>query len=439
MRSSSTQPSLARGLSLLWYPVAFAALLGALALAAYTHPQPHEVRLGVVAPTGVTDSLAGRLDTGFPQGFLTTPYASRAQAVDALRHQDIVAAVVAGSPAELLVTSASSSIRASYLEQTLPAVLAREGWRGPPTVTDVVPRLTPDATGNAAMFWGLPLLVVGFIASILLLQFATWSLARRAGVIAVVGALSSAAVFAIATGMDVLPVRPLLLGYGFVLTQAIAWLCSGIAPFAKQYFVVVSGTFVLILGIPSAGGTVPTDLLPDVPRWLGAFMPLSQTIALGRSTAYFHDHGALRPLLILLGWTVLGAGLMLAGEWRARAHRRAAHAEQARAASATEAPVRPGATLVGKIHTIGGLPIRGATVTALSPAGPAWSGTTADDGRFELTDLPFGALHVAVVAPHSEPEFSTVVIHRRHPRVRHDVVLVDWSEPVAAVAESHAV
>jgi hypothetical protein len=437
----STQPSLARGLSLLWYPVVFAALLGALALAAYTHPQPHEVRLGIVASPAATDSLAGRLDTRFPQGFLTTPYASRAQAVDALRHQDVVAAVVSGSPAELLVASASSSIRATYLEQTLPPVLAQEGWRGPPTVTDVVPRRAQDATGNAAMFWGLPLLVVGFITSILLLQLATWSLARKAGVIAVVGALSSASVFAIATGMDVLPAKPLLLLYGFVLTQAIAWLSSGIAPLAKQYFVAVSGTFVLILGIPSAGGTVPTDLLPDVPRWLGAFMPLSQTIALGRSTAYFHDHGALRPLLILLGWAVLGAALMLGGEWRARAHRRAVHAEQARhaRASAAVSEARPGATLVGTIHTTAGLPVAGATVTALSPAGPAWSGTTATDGRFELTELPFGALHVAVVAPHSEPEFSTVVVHHRHPRVRHDVVLVDWSEPVAAEAASHAV
>jgi hypothetical protein len=361
------------------------------------------------------------------------------QVVDALRHQDVVAAVVDGSPAELLVTGGSSSVRATYLEQALPPILAQEGWRGPPTVTDVTPRRGQDVTGNAAMFWGLPLLVVGFIISILLLQFATWSLTRKAAAIAVVGALSSAAIFAIATGMDVLPAKPLLLVYGFVLTQAIAWLSCGIAPFAKQYFVVVSGTFVLILGIPSAGGTVPTDLLPDVPRWLSEFMPLSQAIALGRSTAYFHDHGALRPLLILLGWAVLGAALMLAGEWRTRAHRRAIHAAQARHARAAEPPAGPGATLVGKIHTTAGLPIEGATVTALSPTGSSWSGTTAGDGRFELTDLPFGALHVAVVAPHSEPEFSTVVIHRRHPQVRHDVVLVDWSEPVAAAVESRVV
>lgn len=50
MRHARPQPGLARGLTLLWFPVFFAAVLGVLALASLTQPRPHEVRLGVVAP-----------------------------------------------------------------------------------------------------------------------------------------------------------------------------------------------------------------------------------------------------------------------------------------------------------------------------------------------------------------------------------------------------
>jgi hypothetical protein len=293
------------------------------------------------------------------------------------------------------------------------------------------------------MFWGLPLLVAGFIASILLLQFAAWSLPRKLTAVAIIGALSSAADFGIAIGMHLLPAQPLLIVYGFVLIQAISWIALGMAPFVKQFFVVVAATFVIGLGIPSAGGTVPADLLPDVPRWLSTIMPLSQTISLGRAAAYFDGNGTMRPLLILMGWALFGAVLVGVAEWRVRAHRLAVTAREAAEAARVArqaAPRHPHEdhTVSGKIHSFDGQPVRGATITALSPAGPAWSATSQEDGTYQITGLPPGALYVAVVAPHSEPAFNTVVIHRHQAHARHDVVLVDWAEPVAAAAESHA-
>lgn len=441
MSSRGSQPTLARGLSLLWFPIAFAALLSVLALSAYTHPKPHGVTLAVVAPASAARSLAGRLDAMFPEGFRTQQYASRQEATGAIEHQRADAAVVedAGDP-KLLVATAGDYIRATYLEQLLPSVLAQEGWGRAPTVEDVVPRNANDVTGNAMMFWGLPLLIVGFIASILLLQFAAWSLSRKIIAIAAIGAVSSAAVFAIATGMKVVPAEPLLMMYGFVLIQAISWIAIGMAPFVKQFFVAVAATFVIVLGIPSAGGTVPADLLPDVPRWLSAIMPLSQTISLGRAAAYFDGHGTAQPLLILLGWMLLGAALVLAAEWRARAHRAALAAHESAEASMRTTPehAHRDHTVSGKIHTFDGQPVRGATITALSPAGPTWSATSQPDGTYTMAGLPFGSLYVAVIAPHSEPAFNTVVIHRHQAHVRHDVVLVDWEEPVAASAQSHA-
>lgn len=443
MRHARPQPSLARGLSLLWFPVFFAAVLGALALASFTQPAPHEMRVGVVASPADADALAGRLDALYPEGFVTTTYASVLDARDAIVHQDVVAAVVDRAPdAELLVASGSSNTRATYLAKVLPPILAAQGWPGTPTVTDVVPRRSDDATGNAMMFWAMPLMVTGFVTSILLLQLAAWSLVRKSTVIAIIGALASLSLYVTAALLDVLPSEPLLLVYGFLLTQAVAWLTTGSAPFVKQFFLPVTATFVLVLGLPSATGTMPTDLLPAIPRWLSEVMPLSQAIRLGRATAYFHDHGSLTPLLILFGWAVLGAALMVFGERRTAHHHRLAVLAQQEAASTPaplDGPDQGGqAGIAGTIRTLGGLPVTGATVTVLSPGGRIWSGTTDPDGAYVISGLPVGVVHVAVTAPHAEPELSTVVIHQRHPRVRHHVVLADWEAPVFEAAESAA-
>lgn len=317
MRRSTAHRS-GEGIPLLWFPAVFAALLGALALNAYTNPRPHGMQLGVVASTVDANSLTAQLNESIPDGFNTHRYNTPEAAEDGIRKQEIVAAVIRNpGSTELLIATAASKIRANYLEQTLGSALAEEEWPTPVDVTDVVPLRPQDATGNAMMFWGLPLLVAGFLASILLLPYSTWSLARKMTTIAYIAAASSAAVYGLAVCMQLLPSQPLLLVYGFTLAQTIAWLCIGIAPFARRYVLVVTATFVLVLGIPSAAGTVPTDLLPVVPRYLSKVMPLAQTISLARASAYFGGHGFLRPLSMLLGWALLGALLLVLAERRA--------------------------------------------------------------------------------------------------------------------------
>lgn len=427
------QPSLARGLSVLWFPVAYAILLGALALNAYTHPRPHDVSLGVVGSGASVTALADQLHDEFPGGFAVRRFATAQDAVAGIRQQEVVAAIVA-SPrsSQLLVTSASDYVRTAYLEKLLPPQMARAGLGGAPVVKDVVPRRAADVTGNAMMFWGLPLLVIGYLTSVLLLPFAAWSLTRKVVAIALIGAASSAAVFAIAVLMRLLPAQPLLIVYGFLLTQAIAWICTGISPFLRQFFIMAAVTFVLILGSPTSGGTVPADLLPDVPRWLNAFMPFAQTIALGRAASYFNGHGTFEPLAILVGWAALGAGLMIAGERHIR-HRRAAQvAEERRDATSGGSPSEVAGPanheLVGTVRTFDGASVEGATVTVLNAAGRNWSGATDAAGSYRISGLPEGQLYAAVVAPHSEPDFSSIAMHRHTAQARHDVALVDLDE-----------
>ena len=92
------------------------------------------------------------------------------------------------------------------------------------------------------------------------------------------------------------------------------------SPKCSQYFLPVALTFVLILNVPSAGGTVPPDLLPTRLRFLSNVLPLAQGVKITRSVVYFDGAELLGPTLILVGglsslWPPLSSA-------RRRTHRR---------------------------------------------------------------------------------------------------------------------
>jgi uncharacterized phage infection (PIP) family protein YhgE len=103
----------------------------------------------------------------------------------------------------------------------------------------------------------------------------------------------------------VLPDKPVLLFYAFFLSQVFGQLLLGAAQLLKQYFLPVALTFVLILNVPSAGGTVPPDLLPTGLRVLSNVLPLAQGVKITRSVAYFDGAELLAPTMILVGWAIV--------------------------------------------------------------------------------------------------------------------------------------
>jgi hypothetical protein len=82
--------------------------------------------------------------------------------------------------------------------------------------------------------------------------------------------------------------------------QSVSWAAR--SPKCSQYFLQVALTFVLILNVPSAGGTVPPDLLPTGLRFLSNVLPLAQGVKITRSVVYFDGAELLGPTLILVGW-----------------------------------------------------------------------------------------------------------------------------------------
>jgi hypothetical protein len=148
--------------------------------------------------------------------------------------------------------------------------------------------------------------MVGIITVLVLLQRApTWSIEHRAVAVVGMGAVGSVAAYITVVNLDALPSKPELLFYAFFLSQVFGQLLLGAAPILKQYFLPTAMTFSLVVGVPSAGGTVPPDLLPVGLRYLSDVLPLAQGVRATRSVAYFHGADVIPPTVILLAWLVV--------------------------------------------------------------------------------------------------------------------------------------
>jgi hypothetical protein len=312
---STAQPPMPRRriASILWFPIFFAIALPVTFEAAYHQPQPHNVPIAVVGQASqvhlVTDELRG-IDAG---GFAVRQWPSAAAATAAVRDREVAAAYVSDGPAAVYLARAAAPIRANYLQGVF-ARIAAVARRQPPPVVDLVPLAAGDG-GTGIFFVVFPLMMTGVITAIVLLQLPAWRIGRRVAAVAAVGAIGTIATYLTAVSLNILPAKPLLLAYEFVLTQVFGQLMVGAAPLLKQYFLPAALTFALILSVPSSGGTVTPDLLPAPFRYLSDALPLAQAVNVTRSVAYFRGAGITQPTLLMLLWAAIAAGTV-AIAWR---------------------------------------------------------------------------------------------------------------------------
>jgi uncharacterized phage infection (PIP) family protein YhgE len=181
----------------------------------------------------------------------------------------------------------------------------------PPLLVDVVP-LLPGDSGNGVFFFVFPMLLVSLVTVLVLSQRASaWSTGRRMAAVAVMGAVAATTAYVTVTSLSVLPDKPALLLYAFFLSQVFGQLLLGASQLLKQYFLPVALTFVLILNVPSAGGTVPPDLLPSALSLLSSVLPFAQGVKVTRSVAYFDGAELLAPTVILMGWALVALTALL--------------------------------------------------------------------------------------------------------------------------------
>jgi hypothetical protein len=309
--------------SILWFPVFFAIVLPIAFEVVYHQPEPHHIPIAVVANAKqvrlVTNALH-RVDAG---GFEVRRLPSTAAATKAVADRRDAAAYVGASAATLYLARAAAPLRASYLQGVF-TTIASDSGRQPPRLVDLVPLRSGD--GNLGIFFFLfPLMMTGVITAIVLLQLADWGVGRRATFVVAVGAIGALAAYLTVVDLHVLPGKPLLLVYAFVLTQVYGLLMVGAARVLKQFFLPVSLTIALILSVPSSGGTVAPDMMPALFRALSYVMPLAQGVTITRGIAYFHSTGIAQATLVLGLWAALAA-VALAFAWRQQSHARPSEA-----------------------------------------------------------------------------------------------------------------
>lgn len=290
--------------SILWFPIFFAIALPVALLAAFHQPQPHHVPIAVVGDASQVRLLTDELHGVNAGGFTVRPLPSAAAATAAVRDREVAAAYVEdGSAATVYLARAAAPIRASYLQGVF-AGIAGETGRQPPLMVDLIP--TAPGDGGAGVFFVVfPLMMAALIPAIVLLQLPTWRIWRRIVMVAGVGAIATTATYLTAVILDVLPARPLLLVYAFLLTQVFGQLMVGAALLLRRYFLPAALTFALILNVPSSGGTASPDLLPTPFRYLSDALPLAQAVDVTRSVAYFHNADITQPTLVLLLWAAI--------------------------------------------------------------------------------------------------------------------------------------
>ncbi len=423
MNVRAPQPSARRVFSVIWFPFFFVVVMCWLFSLTFSAPQPHGVKIAVVAGQGLEAPSAVASASELGRYRWVTVENSDTAGVE-LRKGAVAAAVLcpAGEAPSCKVLSASASGRGRALTLNADLRTGLESTGHQVTAVDVAPLAPGDRSGSGLFFFALPLAMTGMVTSIMLLQLAMWPTSRKVAVIAAVGVFASVVDYLLAVGRQVLPPNLMLVLWAFVLVEAIALITTAAATWLRQFFVPVVLTFVLLLGVPTSGGTVTADMLPVPLALLHRVLPLGALVDLTRATAYGIGSAA-GPAAVLACWAVAGVGLM------ALAHRH--RSRQALVNPPVAAPTAQSEhTLLGVVTSLSGVPINRATVTVLDDSGrEVERGTTVTDGSYKVGGISTGLHHLVVTAEHCEPVVVTLSLAAAQAATRRDIRLEDWRDP----------
>ena len=219
---------------------------------------------------------------------------------------------------------------------------AQLGLANPIDIKSTVYNPLPNGTGNglSAFYYGLLLLLAGFTGSIVvstlvdsLLGYvpAEWgpvyrfaeqanisrfrTLLVKWAIMVVLALLTSAVYMAIAHGLGM----PISLGwqlwaYGVFAIIAVGVTSSSLIAVLGSMGLLFSMLVFVILGLPSAGATVPLEAVPPFFRWLAKFEPMHQVFLGVRSLLYLNGAGQAGLSQALLMTSIgLVIGLLLGG------------------------------------------------------------------------------------------------------------------------------
>ena len=281
---------------------------------AFHDPTPHNVPVAVVGPPALTTQL-DRLP-GDPLD--ARPASSRPDALSQIDDRDVYGAFDATSN-QLFVASAANRATAVALAATFNRAAAAQGQPAV-RVTDVKPLPSNDPNGTTPFYAVIAWMFGGYIGSTLIgligspRSRSTQRAAARIGALAgfsVVGGILSvlllSACFGVFSG-HIVAISAIGALTIFASGAATAGIQAAIGPAGTGLVIIVF----VILGNAAAGGPFARPLLPAFWSTIGGVLPPGASVDLARSALFFDGERILGPILVLVGWAVLGTVLALA-------------------------------------------------------------------------------------------------------------------------------
>lgn len=305
--------------------VGLAALISTLLVAfglPALHTAPRDLPIAIVAPAAAMAQLSGALEEAQPGAFAVTVADSADAAADLIRDRSVYGAlVVSADGVDVQVASAASPSVATLLTQLGQGVAAQSGAQA--TVTDVVPTSAADPRGIGLSAGALPIALGGFIAGVattLLIQGTGRRLVTMAA-FAVVAGLAMTAIlqfwFETFSGNFLATASAAMLG---ILATGMTVL--GLESLLGRAGIALGALLIVLLGNPLSGLTSAPEMLPQPWGEIGQLLPPGATGTLLRNVAFFDGAAIGRPVLVLIGWVLMGVALLvLAGVRTGRAAR----------------------------------------------------------------------------------------------------------------------
>jgi ABC-2 family transporter protein len=281
---------------------------------AFHDPTPHHVPLAIVGPP----SVAGQLNRLPGDPLDARPVSSRADALSQIDDREVYGAYEPATN-RLFVASAANRATAVALEETFDRIAAAQR-RPAVQVTDVKQLPPKDPNGTASFYAVIAWMFGGYIGATLIGLIGSPRSSSRQRATARIGALAG---FAIVGGiLSVVMLRAafdVFSGHVVALCAiaALTIFASGAATAGIQAAAGPAGTGLVILvfvilGNSASGGPFARPLLPGLWRTIGGVLPPGASVDLTRSALFFDGTRIRGPILVLMGWAVLGTLLALA-------------------------------------------------------------------------------------------------------------------------------
>jgi len=290
----------------------FAALLGfgiTLSFGYADHaPQPHGVRIAVVAPPAAGAKVAAGLQKAEPGGFDLVSVPSARDARRSVRAQVSAGALIV--PADGAVTIVTAGADGVLQQQAITAALTAgaQAMHRQVKPLDVAPLSSEDRAGLSSFVFGLGLLipsVIGCVGIFLLgMRLRLWWRVAAAILFALLCACGC--VLAIDTVLAGLTgAGGELIGIGFLGALSFVLFVAALQAIVGLPGTALAAVAFIFVGNAISGGSVPVSFLPEGFRQIAPWLPNNAIIRGARDVIYFHGHDLGHPLLVLGLWPAI--------------------------------------------------------------------------------------------------------------------------------------